>query len=56
MSMLPFQQGDIVLWDEQTAVVEEVCGERIVVRTEDDQVHLLSESLLRENQPRRPAA
>lgn len=57
MSMLPFQQSDVVRWREQTAFVVEVKGERVVVETPDRIIHITTEAVLREMQvPKRRGA
>lgn len=56
MSLLPFQQGDVVGWRGQSGVVVEVRGDRVVVETADGVLHITTEAVLREMQPTRRGA
>jgi hypothetical protein len=56
MSLLPFQTDDVVQWQGQLGIVEEVRGDRVVVRTDDEMMHITTQERLREMQPRRGAA
>lgn len=57
MSLLPYQIDDVVHWDGQLGLVEEVRGDRVVVRTDDGMDHITTQDKLREQQsPRRGAA
>jgi hypothetical protein len=54
VSILPYQVDDVVQWDGQLGIVEEVRGDRVVVRTDDEMVHITTQELLRDHQrPRR---
>lgn len=57
MSLLPFQTDDVVQWDGQLAIVQEVRGDRVVIQTDDGMSHITTQDQLREHQrPRRGAA
>ena len=56
MTLLPFQTDDVVQWAGQLGIVDEVRGDRVVVRTDDEMVHITTQDRLRDMQlPRRGA-
>lgn len=57
MTILPFHVDDVVQCDGQLGIVEDVRGDRVVVRTDDGMDHITTQERLREQQkPRRGAA
>lgn len=51
MSLLPFQQGDVVAFWGGSAFVREVRGERLVIELADGSLHLMTQEQLRAHQP-----
>lgn len=50
MTLLPFQTDDVVQWHGQLGIVDEVRGDRVVVRTDDEMVHITTQDRLRDMQ------
>jgi len=51
MTLLPFQQSDVVVWLGEAAAVVSVRGERIVIETSDRMTHITTQEVLRGMQP-----
>lgn len=47
MTILPFQQSDVVVWFNEAATVTSVRGDRIVIETMDGMSHITTEAALR---------
>lgn len=47
MTLLPFQTDDVVQCEGQLGIVEEVRGDRVVVRTDDGMDHITTQERLR---------
>jgi len=50
MTLLPFHRDDVVQWRGMLAIVDEVKGDRVVVRTDDEMVHITTQDRLRDMQ------
>jgi hypothetical protein len=56
MSLLPFQQGDVVAWRGGSALVREVRDERLVLEDIDGILEITTHERLRAAQPPRKGA
>jgi len=56
MTLLPFQQGDVVAWRGASAFVREVRGDRVVIEDVEGIVEITTQDRLREAQPVRKGA
>lgn len=56
MSLLPFQQGDVVAWRGGSAFVREVRGERVLVEDPEGILEITTQERLRAAQPVRKGA
>lgn len=50
MTILPFQPDDVVQWAGQLGIIDEVRGDRVVVRTDDGMAHITTQEALRQMQ------
>jgi hypothetical protein len=56
MTLLPFQQGDVVAFAGESGFVREVRGDRLVIELADGTLHLMTQEQLRVHQPARKGA
>jgi hypothetical protein len=56
VSLLPFQQGDVVAWRGASALVRETRGDRLVLELVDGMLEITTQDQVRQVQPARKGA